>query len=170
MNAAWTRCKEEVELNTEVEWTSRRCGRLALAAVGGALVMWVLAGLWHTLLVARFYETAAHAQHEGIGVILLGYLTLGGLMAYLQSRMTRGGRPLVEGLRLGVVVGLLWVLPHGLVMVGAHGELVGYVLKNAVWHLLEQGVGGLVVAYIWARDSAEAPLELPSQAEGGSRE
>ena len=43
-------------------------------------------------------------------------------------------------------LGLLWVLPHGLAMAGAHDTSVVYVVKNSAWHLVEQGIGGALVA------------------------
>lgn len=129
--------------------------KLVLAAVVGGLAMWVLAGLWHELVAARFYAEETEATHEGTGIILVAYLILGLLMAYLHGRVYRGGQPAVEGMKLGVVIGLLWVFPHELAMAGAHGEPLSYVLKNAAWHLVEQGVGGIVIALVYGRGHAE---------------
>jgi|TARA_Y100000294_G_C8475494_1_gene304550 hypothetical protein len=33
-------------------------------------------------------------------------------------------------------------------MAGAHGTSIIYVLKNTLWHMIEQGIGGMAVAYI----------------------
>ena len=124
--------------------------RIALGALVGAIAMWLLAGLWHTVVARKLYEggTHAHGSHEGIGVIFLGYLVLGSLMAYLYSLVHAGGPPVVSGLRFGVLMGLLWVFPHELTMVGAHGKPLPYVLKNAAWHVIEQGVGGIVIGLV----------------------
>lgn len=125
--------------------------KFTLAALGGGVVMWVLAGLWHELLMARFYAGDTHATHEGIGIIFLAYIVLGALMAYLYPLGFKGGHPIVEGLRFGVVIGILWVFPHELAMVGAHGGSILYVLKNAAWHLVEQGVGGIIIGLVYGR-------------------
>lgn len=53
---------------------------------------------------------------------------------------------MAQGAKFGALVGLLWVLPHGLAMAGAHGTSVVYVLKNSLWHVFEQGLGGAVFA------------------------
>ena len=113
--------------------------------------MWIIAGLWHKLIMVKFYAIETHATHEGTGTILLAYLTLGVLMAYIYPLGYRGGRPAVEGLRFGVVIGLLWVFPHELIIAGAHGDSISYVFRNAAWHMIEQGVGGIIIGLVYGR-------------------
>ncbi len=124
----------------------------ALATVAGGAGMWVLAGLWHMLIVPRFYVVENHASHEGTGLILLAYLVLGLLMAALYP-LYRKGRPVLDGLMFGLVIGLLWVFPHELAMAGAHGEPLPYVFKNAAWHLVEQGLGGIMIGLVFGREA-----------------
>lgn len=119
------------------------------ATLAGGITMWILAGLWHELVMASFYTSETHAKHEGIGIILLAYILLGLLMAYLYPLAYRGGQPLREGVRFGAIVGILWVLPHELAMAGAHGESISYVFKNAAWHTIEQGIGGIVIGFVY---------------------
>ena len=126
--------------------------KLALATVAGGAAMWLLAGLWHMVLMVEFYAMEGEAQHEGMGIIIVAYLVLGLLMAHMYPPGYKGGRPWVEGLRFGVLIGIVWVLPHGLAMVGAHGDSISYELINGVWHMVEQGVGGVVVAIIYGPD------------------
>ena len=132
--------------------------KLLLAALAGSVSMWALAGLWHKLIVANFYERATEATHEGTGVIFLAYLVLGVLMAYMYPLGYKGGRPLAEGLRFGVVIGLLWVFPHELAMAGAHGGSISYVFQNAAWHVAEQGAGGIVIGLVYGRIQAAATV------------
>ncbi len=141
--------------------------RLTLAALIAGSAMWLLAGLWHTLIMASFYRQETEATHEGTGIILVAYLVLGAGMAYLYPRQEHRRRPVVEGLIFGMVIGLLWVFPHELAMAGAHGESIAYVLKNAAWHLVEQGLGGVVVALIYGRELGVAltPPAGPVKAE-----
>ncbi|MCP4602293.1 MAG: hypothetical protein GY847_17545 [Proteobacteria bacterium] len=125
--------------------------KLILATLAGSITMWLLAGIWHELIMAKFYTIETHATHEGTGVIFLAYLVLGILMAYIYPLGYKGGRPAVEGLRFGMVIGLLWVFPHELAMAGAHDNSISYVFKNAAWHMIEQGVGGVIVGLIYGR-------------------
>ena len=115
--------------------------------------MWGVAGVWHKLVMANFYSLATHASHEGTGIIFLAYLVLALFMVGLYAYGAPRRRPVLEGLLLGVVIGLLWVLPHGLAMAGAHDEPLPYVFKNAAWHGIEQGAGGIIIGLILGQES-----------------
>jgi len=128
--------------------------KFILATLAGSVTMWLLAGVWHELLMAKFYAGETEATHEGTGIIFLAYMVLSILMAYMYPLGYKGGRPAVEGLRFGIVIGLLWVFPHGLAMAGAHGNSISYVIKNAVWHMIEQGVGGIIIGLVYGRVQA----------------
>ncbi|NQT25670.1 hypothetical protein HQ585_09965 [candidate division KSB1 bacterium] len=123
--------------------------KLVLSTFVVGFTMWVISGLWHNLILANFYASEIEASHDGIGILLIAYLILGLFMAYMFPLGYNGGRPAIEGLRFGALIGLLWVFPHELAMVGAHGESLSYVLKNAAWHAVEQGLGGIVVGLIY---------------------
>lgn len=128
--------------------------RILPAILATGACMWVVAGLWHNLVVPALYAGAGHASHDGIGVLLVAYLILAGIMGSLYVQGRRGGRPrplgeaLWDGLCLGALVGLLWVFPHELALAGAHGDPLLYVSQNAAWHAVEQGIGGVVLAAI----------------------
>ena len=78
------------------------------------------------------------------------------MMAYMYPLVCEGGRPIIEGLRFGMVIGVLWVFPHELAMAGAHGDSISYVFKNAAWHMVEQGVGGIIIGFVYGRVQAVA--------------
>ncbi len=124
--------------------------KLLVATLAGGLSMWIIAGLWHNLILPFFNENT-HAHHDGLGLMLLAYFILAFLMAYLYSFSFIGNKPALQGLKLGLVRGLLWVLPHGLAMAGVHGTSVIYEFKNAAWHLIEQGIGGVIIGLVYSR-------------------
>lgn len=119
---------------------------ISTAAAG--VVMWAAAGLWHNLIMANFYE-GIHAGHEGIGILFLAYLILAFFMTYIYQRFPDSNSALKKGFIVGILVGVLWVFPHGLAMAGAHGASIMYVIKNSAWHLVEQGIGGIVIGMIY---------------------
>ena len=125
--------------------------KLIIVTVVTGFSMWVISGLWHNLILANFYASETEASHEGIGILLIAYLILALIMSYIYPLGYKGGRPIVEGLRFGTLIGLLWVFPHELAMVGAHGDSILYVFKNAVWHMVEQGIGGIIIGLIYQR-------------------
>ncbi|MBW1767655.1 MAG: hypothetical protein JRF49_07320 [Deltaproteobacteria bacterium] len=129
--------------------------KLFLATLSGGFGMWVIAGIWHNLIMAKLYESV-HATHEGLGLLLVAYFILALLMSYIYPLGYKGGKPIWEGLRFGIVIGILWVFPHGLAMAGAHGDSISYVFKNAAWHMVEQGLGGIIIGLIYGRFKAVA--------------
>lgn len=124
---------------------------LVISSTVVAFVMWALAGIYHKVVAATFYGAETGAEHEGVVVIFLAYLVLGFLMTYLYRQLYKTGADWKSGLKFGAIIGLLWVFPHELAMAGAHGESIPYVFKNAVWHVAEQGIGGVVIAVVLSR-------------------
>jgi len=109
--------------------------------------MWIVAGLWHNLLLPVI-DKNVEAHHEGIGILLIAYFILAFLMVYLFELIQKKHHYIYEGLRIGIVIGILWVFPHGLAMAGAHNTSIFYEIKNAIWHIIEQGIGGIVIAVV----------------------
>jgi hypothetical protein len=122
--------------------------KLLLSTFVGGLVMWIIAGLWHNLILPSF-DSNAQAHHDGLGIMLVSYFILAFLMACIYALSYKGGSPVIEGLKIGIVIGVLWVFPHGLAMAGAHDTSVIYEVKNTLYHIIEQGIGGIIIAIIW---------------------
>jgi len=57
--------------------------KLIIATLAGSISMWLLAGLWHEIIMEQFYKTETDATHQGTGIIFLAYVILGLLMAYI---------------------------------------------------------------------------------------
>lgn len=134
----------ETKSNTQGQWK-----KILFSTIFSGLAMWILAGLWHTILAVQFYKNETNAEHQGLGLILLAYFILGFLMTYLYQNGFRKKSSVVEGFIFGGIMGVLWVFPHELAMAGAHGESVTYVIKNAIWHIVEQGLGGIVISLVY---------------------
>jgi len=118
-----------------------------VATLAGGLGMWIIAGLWHNLILPIF-DSNMQAHHEGLALALVAYFILAFLMVYIYSLSYQGGKPVFEGLKIGVIIGILWVFPHGLVMAGTHDTSIIYEIKNTLWHMVEQGMGGIIIALI----------------------
>lgn len=121
---------------------------LFLSTLAGGLGMWVVGGLWHNLILPIFSNTA-EAHHDGLFIALIAYFVLALLMAYIFSLSYQKGKFIVlEGLKMGIVIGILWVFPHGLALAGTNDTSIVYEIKNAVYHVVEQGIGGIIIALI----------------------
>ena len=121
------------------------------AALASAALMWVVAGVAHELVFVRFFNAAAEASHKGPAIILLAYCILGVLMTYFYSFYPKGRWFVSDGLKFGALIGVLWVFPHGLAMAAAHDESILHEIINGTWHLVEQGIGGVLIAFIFQR-------------------
>lgn len=126
--------------------------KLFLATLVGGTGMWVIAGVWHNLIMPSLYE-GVHASHDGIGLLLVSYYILSLFMSYLYTAIHENENNIMKGVKVGVIVGVLWVFPHGLAMAGAHGDSLLYVFKNSAWHIFEQGVGGGVIGFVYCKTS-----------------
>lgn len=124
--------------------------RYFILTISSGLLMWILAGLWHNLILPLINKNV-EAHHEGLIIMLIAYFILAFLMVYLFEKSFKKDKYLLEGLRIGVVVGILWVFPHGLVMAGAHNTSVLYEIKNALWHVIEQGLGGMIIGLLYKK-------------------
>jgi hypothetical protein len=78
------------------------------------------------------------------------YFILAFLMAYLYSTTNTGDKSWVKGIKLGVIIGVVWVFPHGLVMAATHDTSLVHEIKNTLYHIVEQGIGGTVVFYVFS--------------------
>ncbi|NQU67308.1 MAG: hypothetical protein HQ510_05140 [Candidatus Marinimicrobia bacterium] len=126
--------------------------RFNIATLVSGFAMWITAGLWHNLILPMVNENI-EAHHEGLVLMLISYIILAFLMATIYSMIRRSENIVLDGLKIGIIIGVLWVFPHGLAMAGAHNTSVFYEIKNTIWHMVEQGIGGIVIALIMEKNS-----------------
>ena len=130
-----------------------------LSWITGFVVMFVLGFLWHQIIMGDFYDNQMSQVLRvelRIPFVILGYIVLAFLMAYVYPMGYQGGSPLKEGLRFGVLIGLIWVLPHGLVALGTENITVAGGLVDAIWHVVEQGIGGVVIGLVYGSGAEPA--------------
>ena len=136
-------------------------GKFALATFVSAIAMIVLAALWHDVIMGDYYalHSAVMREERQDLFVFLGMFLLALLMAYVYPRGAGEGSALSGGARFGAVMGFIYVLPHGLVLHGVYETLTTeLLLVDALWHVVEQGVGGVVIALIFASGDAEDEL------------
>jgi len=119
--------------------------KLGASVLVTAMVMTMVAGLWHEVIAPQLYSTTITDKHQGTTIIFIAYILLAAVMVIVYNRKESITMPVVQGLFTGILIGFVWVFPHELAMAAAHGESFLYVVKNGVWHLIEQGIGGVVI-------------------------
>lgn len=125
--------------------------KIILSILLSGFGMWIVAGLWHNLILPGLYVDT-HATHEGIGLMLISYFVLAGFMVYLYPLIFIKNKAIINGLKLGIFVGVLWIFPYTLTMAGAHETSIVYVFKNTIWHMVEQGIGGMIIALTYKKN------------------
>ena len=133
--------------------------KFVLTTIVGGAAMWAVAGIWHNLIMASLYEKR-HAEHEDIILLLGAYFILALFMSYLYPLFNKVENRFLNGLLFGSIIGLLWVFPHDLALASAHNTSLFYAIKNGAWHMVEQGIGGIVIASLLGKNNAPKREEI----------
>ena len=134
--------------------------KIILAWLAAFVVTFALAGLWHQVLLVDFYKvnTEALAREEiNILFVVLGQLILTFLMAFIYPIGYKGGSPIKEGFKFGALIGFIWILPLSLIMHGIWTVPLNSVLVDSGWHIIEEGIGGIVIGLVYGKGTAKAP-------------
>lgn len=131
--------------------------KLLLSTIASGFGMWIIGGLWHNLILPNV-NSNVEAHHEGLGITLIAYFVLAFLMAYLYSLVYKTNHSMISGLKLGILIGILWVFPHGLTMAGTHDTSIIYEIKNTLYHIFEQGIGGFIIGLIFKNINRKSEL------------
>ena len=130
--------------------------RTLLAAIAAALVMFSLAGLYTGVLarafIASHVDPALLRTPPNLALVFGGYAVLALMMSVLYARVGRSaGAPAWSGVRFGLVVAILWLMPYSLVLFGVYRFPYLALPIDFGWALVEQGLGGLVIGLIHGR-------------------
>lgn len=148
--------------------------KMLLAALAAFAAMFLLSWVWHELLFADFYaDTSPGSFREAplLWAVGLGYAVLALLMAWMFPKGYQGGSSVAEGVRFGMVMALVWILPLQLVLFGVLDFSIIHTAVDVPWHLVEQGIGGALIGFIHGRASTsveEAPARPASDFPGAS--
>ena len=126
--------------------------KMLLALIAGFAVMYLLSWLWHMKIMVDFY--IAHSSSGALDApktqyILLGYFVLALILSYIYPLGYKGGSPVIEGLKFGAVMGLLWNLPFSLVSFGLFESSGTLIIVDGIWHIVEEGIGGIAIGLVY---------------------
>ena len=132
--------------------------KLAIATIASFATMFILGYLGHVVLLADFFENnTGRIGNVNREVPMLGYIALGTfilslMMSYIYPKGVESSNRVMEGLKFGVIVGIIWIVPHSIILYGATTifSKTG-VLGDSLWHLFEQGMGGVVIAMVYGK-------------------
>ena len=111
------------------------------AWLGGFVAMFLLSYIWHEMIISgynamQYADVMRPMEDFSIIHILIGYLILTFMMSYIYPLGNKGGPFLKEGLRFGVILGLLYTLPRAFMLAGVYEMPLGANLLDAVFHIV----------------------------------
>ena len=127
--------------------------RTVLAAVAGAVTLFVLSYLTYVVLLGDFFAANRVPTQEQpvLWAIFLGQLAFGSLLAYIFDRWAAIST-FAGGFQGGAVIGVLLALGFGLIRFGALGTAnLTAVGVDAVVSLIRFGLAGGVVGLVLGR-------------------
>ena len=130
--------------------------KLLAACISSFLIMFVMSAIWYSIVIADFYKTHAPVNargHDLFTFLVLGYLVQALIMAYIYPQVYEGGHPISEGLKFGMIMGLLCYLPYSLVDYGVNDVSLKLKLVESGWHVIEKGIGGIIIALIYGAET-----------------
>jgi len=128
--------------------------KLVLAWLAGFVVMFLLSGLWYLVIMKNYYQVQFSEVNRAEPMILwifLGYLIAAFLMAYIYPIGYKGGSPAGEGLKFGILIGLLMALPVGLIFYGAYTIPLSGTFVDIIYQVIEKSIGGVIIGLVYGR-------------------
>ncbi|MCZ6534078.1 MAG: hypothetical protein O7A08_14085 [SAR324 cluster bacterium] len=128
--------------------------KLVIAGFAAFIVMLILGLLWHLVIVVELNieQSKAGWVHDETVILLLPLspLVLAFLMSYAYPFGYKGGPVIGEGLRFGILMGLVAHLPTTLGYYGAWRFMTATEMTvDVIYHVVEVAIGGLVIAYVY---------------------
>lgn len=130
--------------------------KLVLATLLGFVVMFLISGLWYMVIMKGYYgEQFSEVNREEFNMvwIAIGYLIGAFLLAVIYPIGYKSGAPVNEGLRFGVLMGLVISLPMGLVLYGVYNIPLIPTIVNIIYQVVEKGIGGIFIGLVYGKRS-----------------
>jgi len=143
--------------------------KFVLAWMAAVVVALLLAFGWHLFLLGDFYQAQGQAlarEEPNFVFIFVALLILYFLMALVYPIGYKGGSPVKEGFRFGALIGLIWVLPVTVAHHGLYNLPLAYVIVDPAWHVVQEGIGGIVIALVYGRQRKAVKLDESELDEG----
>lgn len=131
------------------------------AAIAGFVAMYLLSVLWYGMVISgyntdQFMMVNRGAEDFSFMFITVGYALLAILLATAYPHGYVNGRSGSQGLRFGILMGLLIALPEAFIESGAFKFPLVANLVDAAYRVVEIGLGGLVIGRVYGSDVGKA--------------
>ena len=130
--------------------------KLLLSTLSTFLILFVLDYIWYGYLMSNFYPSDGMRASPIWLYLSVGYLIFSLLFSYMYPKGVEGSNKTVQGLRFGILVGLIIGLPfafieHSLLLI----PVLDIGLVDTFYMAVKYGIAGLVVANIYGTPGNE---------------
>lgn len=130
------------------------------AALAYTAVTFALAAPWHFVLFADLYHSFG-LYNRAEPIIPLGVLSMlvqGGVLAVLYPRWYRGGSPIAEGMKFGLLLGVFLYSVSTLANAAKMNVtgLGSFLAVQAIFHLLQFALAGAAIGLVFGRSESRA--------------
>jgi hypothetical protein len=129
--------------------------RFALAAAAYVLVTFAVAVSWHLLFFKDLYDQLAIFTRKEplIPLGIVSILIQAVVLAYLYPALYRGGSPAREGLKFGLLIGVLMASIAVFAEAGKQNvsSLTTWLVFESAYYLLQFGLLGVIIGLIYGK-------------------
>jgi len=132
--------------------------KLLISTVVAFAAMFLLGFLWHTELMANFYQNnpgeIGDIDRESPKIIFigLGYFSLALVMSYLYPKGAAKDNNIMDGVKFGAIMGFVWIVPLLSVLYGASTVFSKtLVFGDGIYHIVEGAIAGALIAMIYRK-------------------
>ena len=124
------------------------------AWLGSFVVMFLLSFVWYGWLMmeynmVNYAEVNLPMEDFSMPLLVVGYLIQAFMLSYIFPIGFGGGPAVKEGIRFGVILGILFALPGAFIFAAVYKMPLPANIMNAVYHIVEFAAGGIVIAKIY---------------------
>ena len=133
--------------------------RLIISTIVVGIVLFMLGGLFFSLLFADYFKLHFGSMMRGENDLKLWAFAVGSLVRALflyiiYSKGYKGGSPFMEGLRFGILIGLLFAVPYVFFEWGSTPVHYQPVVVEGVLQMVMLAVGGVLTGIIHGKKAA----------------
>lgn len=130
--------------------------RPLLAGLAAFVVMFVLGGLWNTVLMAGFYAANAPAnarspQEQSMLWLLIGYALLAAFLTFLYAQSFQAKPSTGESAQFGALFGLIATLPLYAILYAIWDISLAHIAVDSIYHAVEAAIGAIVLGAVMFR-------------------
>jgi hypothetical protein len=129
--------------------------KFVLAATAYVIVTFVIAASWHLVFFKDLYDELAIFSRKDplIPLGIVSILTQALVLAYLYPALYKGGSPGKEGLKFGLLIGVLMASVAVFAEAGKQNvsSLTTWLVFETAYYLLQFGLLGVIIGLIYGK-------------------